>query len=185
MAKVAAAGPVHPSNALKFGGGGGSKVTATTVKRKTPSELRESFPAEQSGSIKKSSVPSAFPAENQQQLKCPESFLPSTVSGKYCATKTCSTSQRCNENTFRSVTELSLGGVDAHGLSTIDMDKAVRGLATHEHQVAFAKIAESSELDGGSRSKIFSLELHVPCKMTPLDLTMKTNIRVVSASSIN
>lgn len=30
---------------------------------------QESFPAEQSGSIKKSSVPSAFPAENQQQLK--------------------------------------------------------------------------------------------------------------------
>ncbi|OIS95821.1 PREDICTED: protein downstream neighbor of Son-like [Nicotiana attenuata] len=246
MAKVAAAGPVHPSNALKFGGGGGSKVTATTVKRKTPSELRgeqlkrknttqpvdessapiggsvsngvfpgskisdvsknpryvdtrmdelfpvrknsirlnlisrkenvkESFPAEQSGSIKKSSVPSAFPAENQQQLKC----------GKDCATKTCSTSQRCNENTFRSVTELSLGGVDAHGLSTIDMDKALRGLATHEHQVASAKIAESSEPDGGSRSKFFSSELHVPCKMTPLDLTMKTNIRVVSASSIN
>ncbi|XP_019249445.1 PREDICTED: protein downstream neighbor of Son-like isoform X2 [Nicotiana attenuata] len=246
MAKVAAGGPVHPSNALKFGGGGGSKVTTTTVKRKTPSELRgeqlkrkntmqlvdessapiggslsngvfpgpkrsdvsknpkyidtrvdelfpvrknsirlnlisrkenvkESFPAEQSGSIKKSSVPSAFPAENQQQLKC----------GKDCATKTCSTSQRCNENTFRSVTELSLGGVDAHGLSTIDMDKALRGLATHEHQVASAKIAESSEPDGGSRSKNFSSELHVPCKMTPLDLTMKTNIRVVSASSIN
>nr|XP_016509646.1 PREDICTED: uncharacterized protein LOC107827100 [Nicotiana tabacum] len=256
MAKVAAAGPVHPSNALKFGGGGGSKVTTTTLKRKTPSELRgeqlkrkettqlvdessapiggsmsngvfpgskisdvsknpryvdtrvdelfpvrknsirlnlisrkenvkESFPAEQSGSIKKSSVPSAFPAENQQQLKFPESFLPSTVSGKDCATKTCSTSQRCNENTFRSVTELSLGGVDAHGLSTIDMDKALRGLATHEHQVASAKIAESSEPDGGLRSKIFSSELQVPCKMTPLDLTMKTNIRVVSASSIN
>ncbi|XP_075095706.1 uncharacterized protein LOC107759942 isoform X2 [Nicotiana tabacum] len=234
MAKVAAAGPVHPSNALKFGGGGGSKVTTTTLKRKTPSELRgeqlkrkettqlvdespapiggsmrngvfpgpkrsdvsknpryvdtrvdelfpvrknsirlnlisrkenESFPAEQSGSITKSAAPSAFPAENQQQFKC--------------------TSQRCNENTFRSVTELSLGGVDAHGLSTIDMDKALRGLATHEHQVASAKIAESSEPDGGLRSKIFSSELQVPCKMTPLDLTMKTNIRVVSASSIN
>lgn len=54
-------------------------------------------------------------------IESPESFLPSTVSGKDCATKTCSTSQRCNENTFRSVTELSLGGVDAHGLSTIDM----------------------------------------------------------------
>ncbi|XP_075095857.1 uncharacterized protein LOC107800996 [Nicotiana tabacum] len=254
MAKVAAAGPVHPSNALKFGGGGGSKVTTTTLKRKTPSELRgeqlkrkettqlvdessapiggsmrngvfpgpkrsdvsknpryvdtrvdelfpvrknsirlnlisrkenESFPAEQSGSITKSSVPSAFPAENQQQFKCPEYFFASTVTGKDCATKTCSTSQRCNENTFRSVTELSLGGVDAHGLSTIDMDKALRGLATHEHQVASAKIAESSEPDGGLRSKIFSSELQVPCKMTPLDLTMKTNIRVVSASSIN
>ncbi|XP_070018966.1 uncharacterized protein [Nicotiana sylvestris] len=94
--------------------------------------VKESFSAEQSGSIKKSSVPSAFPAENQQQLKL-----------------------------------------------------ALRGLATHEHQVASAKIAEYSELDGGSRSKIFFSELHVPCKMIPLDLTMKTNIRVVSASSIN
>nr|XP_009757039.1 PREDICTED: uncharacterized protein LOC104209964 [Nicotiana sylvestris] len=118
-------------------------------------------------------------------IKSTKSFLPSIVSGKDCATKTCSTSQRCNENTFRSVTELSLGGVDAHGLSTIDIDRALRGLATHEHQVASAKIAEYSELDGGSRSKIFFSELHVPCKMIPLDLTMKTNIRVVSASSIN
>lgn len=54
-------------------------------------------------------------------IKSPEYFFASTVTGKDCATKTCSTSQRCNENTFRSVTELSLGGVDAHGLSTIDM----------------------------------------------------------------
>ncbi|KAK4380679.1 hypothetical protein RND71_002541 [Anisodus tanguticus] len=255
MAKVAAAGPVHQSNALKFGGGGGTKVTTTTLKRKTPSELRgeqlkrknivelvdestasnggsmsgvfpgpkrcdvlknpryvdtrvdelfparkssirlklvsrkengkENFPAENSGNTKNCSVPSAFPAENQQPSKCPEFSLASTVTGKDRATETCSTSERCSENTFRSVTELSLGSVDVHGLSNVDMDKALRGLATHEHLSADAKIAESSETDGGIRSKIFCSELHVPCKMTPLDLTMKTNIRVVSSSSIN
>lgn len=255
MAKVAAAGPVHQSNALNFGGAGGTKVTTTTLKRKTPSELRgeqlkrknivelvdesavsnggsmsgvlpgpkrcdvsknpryvdtrvdelfparkssirlklvsrkengkENFPAENSGSAKNYSVPSAFPAENQQQSKCPEFSLASTVTGKDRATETCSTSERCSENTFRSVTELSLGSVDVHGLSTVDMDKALRGLATHEHLGTAAKIAESSETDGGIRSKNFCSEVHVPCKMTPLDLTMKTNIRVVSSSSIN
>ncbi|KAK4371729.1 hypothetical protein RND71_007113 [Anisodus tanguticus] len=253
MAKVAAAGSVHQSNALKFGGAGGTKVTTTTLKRKTPSELRgeqlkrknivelvdestvsdggpmsgvfpgpkrcdvlknpryvdtrvdelfparkssirlklvsrkesgkENFPAENSGS--NCSVPSAFPAENQQKSKCPEFSLASTVTGKDRATETCSTSERCSENTFRSVTELSLGSGDVHVLSTVDMDKALRGLATHEHLGAAAKIAESSETNGGIRSKNFCSELHVPCKMTPLDLTMKTNIRVVSSSSIN
>ncbi|XP_006348420.1 protein downstream neighbor of son homolog [Solanum tuberosum] len=254
-AKVAAAGMVHQSNALNFGGGGSSKVTTATLKRKTPSELRgeqlkkknivelvdesivsnggpmsglfpgpkrcdvsknpryvdtrvdELFPArkssirlklvsrkengkenvqaENSGNTKNCSVPSAFPAENQQRSKCPKFSLASTVTGKDHATETCSTSERCSENTFRSVTELSLGSVDVHGLFTVDMDKALRGLATHEHLGAAAKIAESSETDGGIRSKHFCSEFHVPCKMTPLDLAMKTNIRVVSSSSIN
>lgn len=146
---------------------------------------KENFPAENSGSTKNCYVPSAVPAENQQQSKCPEFSLASTVTGKDRATATCSTSERCSENTFRSVTELSLGSVDVQGLSTVDMDKALRGLATHEHLGAAAKIAESSETDGGIRSKIFCSEFHVPCKMSPLDLTMKTNVRVVSSSSIN
>lgn len=140
---------------------------------------KENFPAENSGSTKNCYVPSAVPAENQQQSKCPEFSLASTVTGKDRATATCSTSERCSENTFRSVTELSLGSVDVQGLSTVDMDKALRGLATHEHLGAAAKIAESSETDGGIRSKIFCSEFHVPCKMSPLDLTMKTNVRVV------
>lgn len=144
---------------------------------------KENFPAENSGSTKNCYIPSSFPAENQPQSKCPEFSLASTVTGKDRATETCSTSERCSENTFRSVTELSRGSIDVHGLSTVDMDKALRGLATHEH--LGAKIAESSETDGGIRSKIFCSELHVPSKMTPLDLTMKTNIRVVSSSSIN
>ncbi|XP_055818953.1 uncharacterized protein LOC129887759 isoform X2 [Solanum dulcamara] len=146
---------------------------------------KENFQAENSGSTKNCSVSSAFPAENQQRSKCPKFSLASTVTGTDHVTETCSTSERCSENTFRSVTELSLGSVDVHGLSTVDMDKALRGLVTHEHLGAAAKIAESSETDGGIRSKIFCSELNVPCKMTPLDLTMKTNIRVVSSSFIN
>lgn len=42
MAKIAAAGPFPRANNVQFGGGG-SKVTTTTLKRKTPSELRVIF----------------------------------------------------------------------------------------------------------------------------------------------
>ncbi|CAN4113912.1 unnamed protein product [Withania somnifera] len=146
---------------------------------------KENFPAENGGNTKNCCIPSVFPAENQQQSKCPQFSLASTVIGKDRVTENCSTSERCSKNTFRSVTELSQGSIDVHGLSAVDMDKALRGLATHEHLGAAAKIAESSENDGGIRSKVFCAELQVPCKMTPLDLTMKTNIRVVSSSSIN
>lgn len=146
---------------------------------------KENFPVGNSGNTTNYSVPSVFPTENQQPPKCPEFSLASTVTRKDRATESCSTSERCSQNTFRSVTELSLGSGDVHGLSTVDVDKALRGLATHEHLGAVAKIAESSETDGGIRSKVFCSELHVPCKMTPLDLTMKTNIRIVSSSSIN
>ncbi|CAN4089681.1 unnamed protein product [Withania somnifera] len=146
---------------------------------------KETFPAENSGNNKNYSVPLAFPAENQQRLKCQELSVGSSVTGKDRAAETCSTSERCSGNTFRSVTELSLGSVDVHKLSTVDMDKTLRGLATHEHLGPPAKIAKSSETNGGIRSKVFCSELHVPCKMIPLDLSMKTNIRVVSSSSIN
>ncbi|PHT30748.1 hypothetical protein CQW23_29668 [Capsicum baccatum] len=146
---------------------------------------KENIPAEDSGSTKNCYVPSAFPVKHQQRSKCPEFSLASTVTGKNRAAETCGTSERCSENTFRSVTELSLGSEDVHGLSTVDMDKALRGLATHEHLGVAAKISESSETDDGRRAKFFCSEFHVPCKMTPLDLTMKTNIRVLSSSSIN
>ncbi|KAM3397736.1 protein downstream neighbor of Son [Capsicum galapagoense] len=146
---------------------------------------KENIPAEDSDSTKNCYVPSAFPAEHQQRSKCPEFSLASTVTGKNRAAETCGTSERCSENTFCSVTELSLGSEDVHGLSTVDMDKALRGLATHEHLGVAAKISESSETDDGRRAKFFCSEFHVPCKMTPLDLTMKTNIRVLSSSSIN
>ncbi|OIT29861.1 hypothetical protein A4A49_15446 [Nicotiana attenuata] len=87
--------------------------------------VKQNFLAENSASITKSSVPSAFPTESQHH----KDSLMSTVKGKNHKAQTCGPSENCNANTFRSVTDSD----KSHGLSlsTVDMDKALRGLASH------------------------------------------------------
>ncbi|KAF3623736.1 putative auxin efflux carrier component 3-like [Capsicum annuum] len=146
MAKVAVVGLVHQSNAPNFGGGGGggSKITTTTLKRKILSELR----GDQMGCTMKrkntvelvdesavsngGSMSGIFPGPK----RCDASKYPRFVDTRVGRFISCQKKQHQDKDS-----------VDVHGLSTVDMDKALRGLATHEHLGAAAKIADSSEPD--------------------------------------
>ncbi|XP_031129127.1 protein downstream neighbor of Son [Ipomoea triloba] len=245
---VAAAGRIHPLGSLGFGAGVGSgtKVTTTTLKRKTPSELRgeqlkrknikelvdespdsvigyarnndwvipgsknadlqknpryintrmnelypvrknsnklrllskkddskDCIPTKNSGSQEISSVSSEFAAQSQLQIPREQ------------AAQTFSTADKCNGSTFRSVAELSLGNEKLSGLPTVDIDKALKGLVAHEPIVASNSCSEPSKNIDGHGAKNLCSEFHVPCKKTPLDLTLKTTMRIVSSTSVN
>nr|GEW42896.1 hypothetical protein [Tanacetum cinerariifolium] len=94
-----------------------------------------------------------------------------------------STITKCSRNTFRSVTELSSGGEKLSGLS-FDMDKAFKELAV---AVPPSISAPVESLDGNINpaSAKFCSELHLPGLNIPLDLTLKTGMRVVSSSPVN
>ncbi|KAF7804199.1 protein downstream neighbor of Son-like [Senna tora] len=95
------------------------------------------------------------------------------------------TIEKCSQGKFLSVTELSSSADRSLGSAAIDMGKALRGLVAPEPHVSHGLSANSFERHGDATSIIsgnFVTECHVPGHNAPLDLTLKTSMRVVSSS---
>ncbi|GMP50484.1 hypothetical protein CsSME_00017083 [Camellia sinensis var. sinensis] len=147
------------------------------------SHEQENSPVEHNGSLKSCSVPSDLAAKSQSQLSHPEdSFASGTRDGTVQA---CKTTEKCSENTFRSVTELSAGGEKLSGRETVDLDKALKGLVAHEPPPHSSLASDSSERKGDFTLGNLCSEFHIPGRKSPLDFTLKTTMRVVSSSSVN
>ncbi|XP_057431794.1 uncharacterized protein LOC130724549 isoform X2 [Lotus japonicus] len=101
----------------------------------------------------------------------------------------CQTNENCSQGKFLSVAEISSVADRSSGLAaSIDMGKALRGLAALEPRVDNGLADDSSERRGDLKSTVkgsFFSECHVPGQKAPLDLTLKTNMRIVSSSSVN
>ncbi|KAJ7971360.1 Protein downstream neighbor of Son [Quillaja saponaria] len=127
-------------------------------------------------------------AQRQHKTSCPENASASAEVSRDSPLQSCQTIGKCSESKFRTVTELSTTGDKLSGLATIDMDKALRGLAAPEPRVSSDLAADLSGRSGDPKSTFmgnFFSECQVPGQMAPLDLTLKTNMRVVSSSSVN
>lgn len=148
--------------------------------------VKEKNLIEHSGSLKNSSVTSNLAAESRPQLSRLQDSLPSTAAAKDGRTKQADNrTEKCSESTFRSVTELSLGGEKSSGLSSVDMDKALKGLVACEPPIVSASPNECSERIDDCTSEKFCSEFNIPCRKIPLDFTLKSTMRVVSSSSVN
>lgn len=94
--------------------------------------------------------------------------------------------EKRNDSTFLSVTELSSGGQNVSRLGTVDMDKVLKGLVAHGPLIpSESLLPESYEKNWNFKSKLHTSDFSVPGKKSPLDLTMKTTMRIVSSSSVN
>ncbi|GER41831.1 protein downstream neighbor of Son [Striga asiatica] len=248
MTKVAAAAQLPASNALHFGGGAGgggvSKISTTTLKRKTPSELRGELlklknPVESahespslpsfmrnvdgaaSGPSKSDSskaprftrMDEHFPATKISRLlsrkgtskdyhpsKCfsslEDSSFPMELNSKQGQNIMASegvtdssnhnnSTEKCLHNTFKSVKELSQGGENLNGSSSVDMGKALKGLVSCESRVPSVPLPESIDTAGNIVPHSFCSEIHIPGHNIPLDLTLKTSMRLQSSSSVS
>ncbi|XP_073156923.1 uncharacterized protein [Henckelia pumila] len=106
-------------------------------------------------------------------------------SSKNHSNQASNTSKNCNKITFQSVRELSLGGDKLNRSSFVDMDKALKGLVSSEPHGLSAQLVDSVDNIGQVTPKSFCSEFHVPGDNIPLDLTLKTTMRVLSTSSVN
>ncbi|XVE96225.1 hypothetical protein REPUB_Repub02eG0203400 [Reevesia pubescens] len=144
---------------------------------------KENSSIEQPSSLKKISSLSNLAAKRRQQLSCPENSVATVDVPKDDVPSAHRTLEKCNQGTFLSVTELSSGGQKLSGLATVDMDKALKGLAASE---AIPNIPpESSERFDDLSTGNFCSEFHVTGQKIPLDFTLKTYMRLVSSSSMN
>lgn len=142
---------------------------------------KDNAPVEVSGRLKASSVPMHLADETQAKTSCKEDSVTSVAFCEDRATKTCNTAEKCGESTFRTVAELSLGSDNLSGLSNVDMDKALKGLVANDPLTASSLLAKSSQLKLQSSFSDFIISGN----KTPLDLTLKTSMRVVSSTSVN
>ncbi|PPD95897.1 hypothetical protein GOBAR_DD07064 [Gossypium barbadense] len=133
-------------------------------------------------SLKKISAFSNFAAERRQQFSYYNSVASVDVP-KDDVLGARPTLEKCSHGTFLTVTELSSGGQKLSGLATVEMDKALKGLAACE---AFpTRPPESSGKIDDLSTGNFCSEFHVTGLKVPLDFTLKTYMRLVSSSSVN
>lgn len=116
--------------------------------------------------------------------------------------------EACSQSRFRSVAEISSSGEKLSTLTEIDMvialllfaciisvlwllkfpvylqDKALKGLAALERSSPGLAV-DSSETSRGPPTGDFCPQGIALCKKTPIDLTLKTTIRLVSSSPLN
>ncbi|XVE61346.1 hypothetical protein DITRI_Ditri06bG0032100 [Diplodiscus trichospermus] len=144
---------------------------------------QENSSIEQPSSVNKISALSNLAAKRRQQLSCHDNSVASVDVPKDDVPNAHRTLEKCSQGTFLSVTELSSGGQKLSGLATVDMDKALKGLAACE---AIPNLPpESSERFDDLSTGSFCSEFHVTGRKIPLDFTLKTYMRLVSSSSVN
>ncbi|GMY14383.1 protein downstream neighbor of son homolog isoform X1 [Fagus crenata] len=149
---------------------------------------KENNSIEQSGSLKNISLLSTFAAKRRHQLSSQENSVASAQNAKDGVAQAFQTIGKCSQSTFRSVSELSSVNDRSSGLATIDMDKALKGLAARDPPAISGLNADSSERPGDPTSLYsgnFCSECHLPGRKAPLDFTLKTHMRMLSSSPVN
>lgn len=145
--------------------------------------IKENIPSNCVGSMKNSSLASDSTAKHQVQDSCLKGPVASE-GGSNTSRQFNNSSEKCTTNTFKSVRERSLGGGMSQDSSSVDMGKALKGLVSCEHRAASATLSEPMHGAGNIAPQRLS-EIHIPGQKIPLDLTLKTSMRVLSSSSVN
>ncbi|XP_039131432.1 protein downstream neighbor of Son [Dioscorea cayenensis subsp. rotundata] len=111
---------------------------------------------------------------------CPDSFA------KDQSDKCFRKMEKCSQSVLQDVIGLHLGS-DKPESSNVNMEKALKGLVVQDAPAISNSVADSSGKVGdipSLSSGKFSSEFHVQGHRIPLDFTLKTNLRLVSSSSV-
>ncbi|KAJ8754477.1 hypothetical protein K2173_005638 [Erythroxylum novogranatense] len=123
----------------------------------------------------------------KRQLSCEKNSVSSTEVSTDGMMQAHQTLERCSQSIFRSVTEISSGVEKFSGSSVVDMNKALKGLLAGAPALSSVVTADSLEkhANNTSTSGNISSEFCIPSLKTPLDLTLKTKMRVLSSCSVS
>ncbi|GAB4834119.1 hypothetical protein Ancab_032381 [Ancistrocladus abbreviatus] len=135
----------------------------------------------------KSSLPSNLAPKCHLEFNCFDNSATTAPNANGNADQQCQTTEKSDEIQLRSVAELSLGSDLFTNTATVDMDKALKGLAIREPYNSVLS-AVSLEKCGDLKSSFTGTvcrEFHVPGIKVPLDFTLKTTMRILSSSPIN
>ncbi|KAK9122978.1 hypothetical protein Sjap_012580 [Stephania japonica] len=149
-------------------------------------KVQDKLPYEPSITLKNPSLASNVDCENQSRLLCADGPAVSATSSKDGTSQSCKTTDKHSENKFLSVAELSLGRERSSGQLAIDLE-VLKKLGARETPAAAHSPVVSSEKIGDfspAYSENFSIDLDASSSLTPIDLTLKTSMRLISSSSV-
>ncbi|XP_047977157.1 protein downstream neighbor of Son [Salvia hispanica] len=159
-------------------------VTKTSRMFCRKENLKENIHSKCVGSMKSSSLTLDSNDKHGLQNSCLEGTVASEGDNDTSRQINNNSCENSTANTFKSVRELSLRGGMIYNSSSVDMGKALKGLVSCEPHASSAPLAQSMHRSGNIAQQRLS-EIHIPGQKSPLDLTLKTSMRVLSASSVN
>ncbi|PIN20247.1 hypothetical protein CDL12_07068 [Handroanthus impetiginosus] len=143
---------------------------------------KETIPSKFVGNLKNSGLPMDLNAKHQVKYSCSDvTVAPEGVNDS--SNQTNSSNKKCTNNTFKSVQELSLGDAKLNGSSSVDMGKALKALVSCEPRPTSTPLGESTDRTVNIAHN-FCSEFHIHGNKIPLDLTLKTSMRLLSSSSV-
>ncbi|MCL7033252.1 hypothetical protein MKW94_002745, partial [Papaver nudicaule] len=164
--------PARKSNVLRKHTGGNVKQDNYSREQKSPS------------------VRSDLADKSLPQVSCSnDSVVTAAATDKDNTVKSQSSqaTEKCNHNTFRNVAVLSKGNENSCGQPTLDMNSVLKGLGVREAPTTSQSLAESSDqlkdLQFANSGK-FRSNFRISGHKTPIDLTLKSSMRLVSSSSV-
>ncbi|PIN22907.1 hypothetical protein CDL12_04373 [Handroanthus impetiginosus] len=144
---------------------------------------KKTVPSNSVGTLKNSSLSVDLNAKHQVKNSCLND-TDAPEGGSTSSNQTNNSTEKYANNTFKSVLELSLGGEKLNGSSSVDMGKALKGLVSCRPHAASALLAGSVNR-AVNIAQSFCSEFQIPDYKIPLDLTLKTNMRLLSSTSVD
>ncbi|KAF4402379.1 hypothetical protein G4B88_012164 [Cannabis sativa] len=114
----------------------------------------------------------------------PEKSTGSTEVAKDDVVQISQTTEKGSQSTFRSVNELSLRDGKSSGFATVDMNKALKGLAARE-TLGISGVSASSSERGVNHIMANLDKFCLLGQKVPLDFTLKTSMRISCSSHIS
>ncbi|KAL6521213.1 hypothetical protein OROGR_017782 [Orobanche gracilis] len=144
---------------------------------------KDTVPSKCVVSLNNSSLSMDLNAKHKVQNSCLDDK--DSEGGNDSSNQSNNSTEKFTYNTFKSVKELSVGGEKSNGVSSVDMGKALKGLISCESRAASAPRPDSSDKKGNIMLPTFCSEIRTPGHKIPLDLTLKSYMRLLSSSSVN
>ncbi|KAL5708949.1 hypothetical protein ACHQM5_019691 [Ranunculus cassubicifolius] len=152
-------------------------------------KAKNTLASKQNGDLNNLSATSVLDPKSQPQLACSGTSVINT-SAEADSTRTSSFNGRGIQNTFQKVSEISAanekssGSTIAKGITNLEALKTLGTrdppAGTHFLNNIFGRVGDHSSVHLGN----FSTEFQIPGQKIPLDLTLKTSIKLVSSSSV-
>ncbi|KAI3968847.1 hypothetical protein MKX01_028997 [Papaver californicum] len=165
----------------------------SNIIRKHTGNVKDNYSRGQNSNSKSPRVRSDLDDKSLPQVSCPNDSLASAATAKdntvkgqsRHATDTCS--QKA-QNTFRNVAVLSKGNESSCGQPTLDMNSVLKGLGARDAPTTSKSLSESLDQLNGiqvANSGRFCSNFQISGHKTPIDLILKSSMRMVSSSSVN
>ncbi|XP_026449719.1 protein downstream neighbor of Son-like isoform X2 [Papaver somniferum] len=161
----------------------------SNITRKHTGNVKDNYSREQNNNSKSPPFRSDLDDKSLPQVSCPNDSVASAPTSKDNKIKGQSrhTTDKCSQNTFLNVAVLSKGNENSCGQLTLDMNSVLKGLGRDAPTTSKSLSESLDQLNNIqlANSGRFRSNFQISGHKTPIDLTLKSSLRLVSSSSVN